>query len=114
MNYASTSESNPHIRLLLIGPYPPPYGGIAMTIFDLKHYLLAQGFSDIHVLNIGESRNISQENISGGGRLTYLWTLFTYSISGYILHIETNGHNFKSWLSALICALAGIFNYRKT
>jgi glycogen synthase len=33
---------------------------------------------------------------------------------GYLIHLETNGHNLKSWLSALICSAAGYLNGRKT
>lgn len=108
-------QTEPKLRLLLIGPYPPPFGGIAMTIFDLKHYLESRGFSQIRVLNVGESRKAkSSEYVSISGYLDYLLKVFSYSISGYILHIETNGHNFRSWLSALICAMGGVLNGRRT
>ena len=43
-------------KLLLVGPYPPPYGGIAMTVFDLQQYLLEQRACHVEVLNIGEGR----------------------------------------------------------
>jgi hypothetical protein len=38
----------------------------------------------------------------------------SFARRGYLIHLETNGHNFKSWLSALICAMAGYLNGRKT
>jgi len=89
-----------------------------MTIFDLRHYLASQGFSNVSVLNINKiSKNRDAKNpdyLSASGQLNYLWKLVAHSMSGYILHIETNGHNFKSWLSIFVCVMAGVLNGRRT
>src|SRR5438067_2378888 len=102
------------LKLLLIGPYPPPYGGIAMTVFVLRHYLLVHDRCEVVVLNIGERRHEeSNESLSTKGPLDYLWKVLRFAFQGYIIHLETNGHNFKSWLSALVCSVAGTLNGRK-
>jgi hypothetical protein len=44
------------VQLLLVGPYPPPYGGIAMTVFDLQQHLRDHNSYSVEVLNIGEGR----------------------------------------------------------
>jgi glycogen(starch) synthase len=103
------------LKLLLVGPYPPPYGGIAMTIFDLRRYLLRQQVGEVIVLNIGEGRQAkSQEFTPVQGELDYLLQVAKFAWRGYTIHLETNGHNFKSWLSALVCVLVGLLNGRKT
>ncbi|WP_447986175.1 glycosyltransferase family 4 protein [Nitrospira sp. Nam74] len=102
-------------KLLLVGPYPPPYGGIAMTVFDLQQYLLAQRACHVEVLNIGEGRSvINGECIGVRGALDFFHKVMSFARRGYFIHLETNGHNLKSWISALICSAAGYLNGRKT
>jgi len=50
------------LKLLLVGPYPPPYGGIAMTMFDLRRYLVGREVGDVIVLNIGEGRRVPSDD----------------------------------------------------
>ncbi len=40
--------------------------------------------------------------------------LCVHAVNGYIIHLFTNGHNLKSWLSAFACSLIGLLNGRKT
>jgi glycogen synthase len=102
-------------KLLLVGPYPPPYGGIAMTVFDLQQYLLEQRGCDVEVLNIGEGRAvINGQCIGARGALDFFHKVMSFARRGYLIHLETNGHNLKSWISALICSVAGYLNGRKT
>ena len=109
------SQDDPKLKVLLVGPYPPPYGGIAMTVFVLRHYLISQDLGKVVVLNIGERRNEkSDESLSTKGPLDYLRKVIKFARQGYIIHLETNGHNLKSWLSAFICMLAGYLNGRQT
>src|SRR5437764_6786249 len=103
------------LKLLIVGPYPPPYGGIAMTVFVLRHYLRAQDLCEVVVLNVGERRrDTGDESLPAKGMFDYLWKVIRFALHGYTIHLETNGHNFKSWLSALVCSVAGILNGRKT
>src|SRR5205823_6727886 len=86
-----------------------------MTVFVLRHYLRAHGLCEVVVLNIGARRNErSDESLSTKGPLDYLWKVIRFALHGYTIHLETNGHNFKSWLSALVCSVAGLVNGRKT
>ncbi len=102
-------------KLLLVGPYPPPYGGIAMTVFDLQQYLLGQRTCHVEVLNIGEGRAVINDQFIGAkGALDFFHKVMSFAGRGYLIHLETNGHNFKSWISALICSAAGYLNGRKT
>jgi hypothetical protein len=86
-----------------------------MTVFVLRHYLRAQDLCEIVVLNIGERRRETiDESLPAKGLFDYLWKVNRFALHGYTIHLETNGHNFKSWLSALICTMAGYLNGRKT
>ena len=109
------NKTDRKLKILLVGPYPPPYGGIATTVFDLHHYLLDQNSWEVAVLDIGERRAIVRGNVlSTKGPWDYLRKIISFTVHGYTIHIETNGHGFKSWLSALVCAAAGLMNERKT
>lgn len=104
-----------YLKVLLVGPYPPPFGGISSTVHDLRQFLLAQPSIDVQLLNIGEGRAIPSENyLVANGPVGFMWTLLCFARRGYLIHLETNGHNQKSWLSALVCVLAGLFNRKRT
>jgi glycogen synthase len=67
------------------------------------------------VLNIGEGRaERNSQCIGSGGSFDFFHRVMSFARRGYLIHLETNGHNFKSWLSAFICAVAGCLNGRKT
>lgn len=101
-------------KILLVGPYPPPFGGISVQILRLQESLQRRGFL-CQVLNIGAYRS---EDIPGAisikSHIGFLWNLFDFARQGYIIHIVTSGHNFKSWLSALACSLAGLINRKRS
>ena len=101
-------------KILLIGPYPPPYGGVSVQVYELRKHLTQAGY-DCQVLNIGESRAIiSQDYVCAAGYAGFGWQALRFARKGYVLHLLTNGHNVKSWLSGLVCVLAGSVNRRRT
>jgi len=103
------------LKVLLVGPYPPPFGGISITVHDLQQFLLTQTSVHVQVLNIGERRAIPSENyLAVNGPVGFIRTALRFARRGYLIHLETNGHNQKSWLSALVCVLAGLLNGQKT
>ena len=110
-----TARSMPPHKILLVGPYPPPYGGLSVQLQQWQQYLQKTHGSSCEVLNISEKR---KEPVPGAwpvhGYLDFWRKLTKYARNGYLIHLFTNGHNFKSWLSALACALAGCFNHRRT
>ena len=102
-------------KVLLVGPFPPPYGGLAVQLCQWQRYLAATETYTCKVLNIGESRTMDLEGcISVTGNLAFLRQVFQYARNGYLIHLLTNGHNFKSWLSCVVCASAGLVNNRQT
>jgi glycosyltransferase involved in cell wall biosynthesis len=86
------------MRILLIGPHPPPHGGISVHVAGIHRQLTAAGVT-CRVLDMSLVR-------PGFG---FGWTVLRHALQGWTLHLHTNGHNVKSWLLALGCGLAGQF-----
>lgn len=93
------------MRILLIGPYPPPHGGVSVHVM-LASRALAQVGVVCRVLNINPRAAQSGKYIQPRGRLGLVRALLRHARSGWVLHCHTNGHNLKSWLLALACGLA--------
>lgn len=87
------------MRVLLIGPRPPPHGGISVHVEGIQRELLAAGVN---------CRVLDMSVVRPGFR--FAWTVVRHAVQGWILHLHTNGHNAKSWLLALGCGLAGQFH----
>lgn len=108
-----TAESN--IKVLLVGPYPPPYGGLAIQMNQWKDYLSKLQGYDCTVLNIGESRSTPIDGcIPTFGHWDFVKKLYKHCSDRYLIHLLTNGHNGKSWLCACVCAVVGLRNKRRT
>lgn len=87
-----------HMKILLIGPYPPPHGGVSVHVSGIHLQLMAAGVQ-CRVLDTGRDRP----------GLGFGIVLLRHAWQGWTLHLHTNGHNLKSWLVALGCGLAGQF-----
>ena len=110
---AHTPDSR--IKLLLVGPYPPPFGGISATVHDLYQFLRKQAGVDVSVMDIGENRHVEgTDHIRVTGVVDFVMKVCRFARKGFVVHLETNGHNSKSWQSALVCAIAGLFNGHRT
>ena len=70
------------MRVLLIGPRPPPHGGISVHVEGIQRELLASGVN-CRVLDISLVRP--------GFR--FGWTVLRHAVQGWTLHLHTNGHN---------------------
>jgi glycogen synthase len=102
-------------KVLLVGPYPPPYGGNAIQMCAWLRCLAEIGSYECCVLNIGESRRGQIEGcISVYGLVDLLKKLWGFAHEGYIIHLHTNGHNFKSWLMTLACVALGMPHGKRT
>jgi glycogen synthase len=84
------------MRVLLIGPCPPPHGGISVHVSGIHRQLLAAGVT---------CRVLDMSRVRPGFRFGL--TVMRHAFTGWTLHLHTNGHNLKSWLLALGCGLAG-------
>jgi glycosyltransferase involved in cell wall biosynthesis len=84
------------MRILLIGPRPPPHGGISVHVFGLHRQLKAAGMK----CDVLDTSQIDS-------RLRFAMKLARYAATGWTLHLHTNGHNRNSWLLALLCGVMG-------
>jgi len=48
-------------RILILGPFPPPYGGIASQIGNTVPYLVEAGFERIHLVSWGREDSLVEE-----------------------------------------------------
>jgi glycosyltransferase involved in cell wall biosynthesis len=100
------------MKVLLIGDYPPPYGGISVHVQQLADFLRRQGVA-CAVLDIAPGSDPKPGAIRVNGSLGFLRTLIRFYRKGYVSHIHTNGHNFKSWLAIAVTAWSGFFFGRR-
>jgi glycosyltransferase involved in cell wall biosynthesis len=82
-------------RALLVGPRPPPEGGVASHVRALAALLTASGY---RVARVDPHRS------PGGGRGAWLLALMEAHARGQIVHAHTHGHGRSGWLLALACA----------
>lgn len=87
--------------LVLVGPYPPPWGGIAVHLRALQRLARKQGIP-VRVFDTGEGhlkRDGSDEVFRGGGALGLASAV--RGAHGAPLHVHISGNNSKAWLVAL-------------
>lgn len=83
------------MKILLIGPCPPPHGGISVHVSGIQRRLKQAGV----VCEVLDSNNAARAGFAA--RLAqYVW-------GGWTLHVHINGHNWTSWALAMECGLAG-------
>lgn len=100
------------MKIVLIGDYPPPYGGISVHVQQLSR-LLTQSGADCRVIDIERGTEPKEGAIRVGGYVDFLRKLLRFSSQGFVSHIHTNGHNFKSWLAIWVTTWAGFLFGRR-
>ena len=93
------------MKVLLIGPYPPPYGGISVHVALAQEELRREGI-ECRVVQIDRSAPDSGLNIRITGGLELVQIVFSHARQGWIPHVHINGHTIKGWLVALACGIA--------
>src|SRR5688500_8016303 len=84
------------MKVLLIGPLPPPHGGISVHVASLSKQLTAAGVQN-EVLDLSRVTNW----------FAYAFKLIRYARRGWTPHFQANGHNWKSWMLALSSGICG-------
>jgi len=90
-------------RLVLVGPYPPPWGGISVHLRSLRA-LAGRAAIEAEILDVGEghgARTGADRIHDGGSRLRFLSGLARTVRRGDAVHVHTSGNNAKAWLVAL-------------
>jgi glycosyltransferase involved in cell wall biosynthesis len=110
MTAAERPAAGEPIKLLLVGPCPPPHGGISVHVAT-AHRLLARSGARCRLLDTGGHRRPGGGRGGRAGRAAAALLRLAARVrrgarDGWTLHLHTNGHNPKSWLVALACGLA--------
>jgi glycogen synthase len=96
------------MKILLLGPYPPPHGGISVHVCELRKQLRASGV-ECQVVNVDPRAPESSEYVGVRSGVSLYHTLLAYARRGWCLHVHINGHNRNSWLIALTAGFASLF-----
>jgi glycogen(starch) synthase len=103
------------VNVLVVGDYPPPYGGLSVQISVLRSRLADRPGYRCRVLDIGRSRRRRRpECLAARNALDFSAKLLWHAARQYVIHLHMSGHNVGSWLAAFACATAGLCNRRKT
>lgn len=91
-------------KMMIIGCYPPPFGGQSVHIKELHTFLKNQGI-DAKVLNIGIGRKTpGRDYFTVRNPFDFIMKLIFFSLKGFAFHLHTHGHSFKSWLLVSVCS----------
>lgn len=93
--------------LLLIGPYPPPHGGISVHVAAIERLALRTGVP-CRVLDAGGHRpaGTAAAGRDRRSRLGLLAETRRLARRGWLVHVHVSGHAARSWLLALACGAA--------
>ncbi|HVP39852.1 MAG TPA: glycosyltransferase family 4 protein [Candidatus Saccharimonadales bacterium] len=91
----------------IVGPYPPPYGGVSVGIQRLARYLEARGV-DLLVYNEAGPSFPERRVVGAGGPRRLLWRLFTAG-PRRILHYQS-----PDWRMRCLVALWGLLTGRRS
>src|SRR5262249_3457213 len=84
------------MKVLLVGDYPPPYGGIAVHIQQMFGFLRGRGIT-ARVLNIGKGDSTDPEAVSTHKAWRYAFEPSRLSAQGWLAHLHVSGYNSKAW-----------------
>lgn len=92
------------MRVLLVGDYPPPHGGVAVHVQQLHGYLRERGV-ETKVLDIGKGGRAAPDVIPVRTPGQYALQLAGFLREGWTVHLHTSGNNPKSWVLAATAAV---------
>lgn len=87
------------MRVLLVGDYPPPYGGVSIHVQQLHGFLRSQGV-EAKVLDIGKGGRPAPDVVPVKSPALFALRLAGFVSSGWAVHVHTSGNNPKSWVLA--------------
>src|SRR3954470_7103544 len=94
------------VKVLQVGDFPPPAGGVATHVEELFRAVRARG-GESQVLDIGKGQLPADGVNAAGSMPSFAARLTARAARGYRIHLHTSGANPKSWLLAQACAAAG-------
>lgn len=102
----------PGVRLLLVGDFPPPLGGVSVHVRALAQAARKAG-AHVTVLDVGKGQHDEEGVIASGRAVRFAVSLATLAASHELLHVHTSGANARSWLlAAAVGAAARVTGHR--
>src|SRR5712692_1858524 len=96
----------PEMKILLVGDYPPPSGGVATHVEELFRAVRARG-GECEVVDIGKGQ-LPADGVTPAGSVARFSTLLAARAArGFRIHLHTSGANPKSWALISVCLAAG-------
>ena len=95
------------MKVLLVGDYPPPYGGVSIHVQQLHGYLRGCGV-EAKVLDIGKGGRPAPDVIPTRSPAHFALRLAGFISSEWTVHVHTSGNNPKAWvLAGMVGGLPG-------
>src|SRR3989442_13673072 len=82
------------MKVLFVGPYPPPHGGISVHVWS-AHALMKRAGQQSSVLNVDTRAPESNAYIKISGGFDLLRELVRHVSTGWHFNVHTNRHNPK-------------------
>src|SRR5262245_55109719 len=92
------------MKVLFVGPYPPPHGGISVHVSS-AHARMKRAGQQSGVLNIDPRAPESHSYIKISGGADLVRQLVRHAWNDWLLNVHINGHNAKGWAIALVCGI---------
>ena len=96
----------PEMKILLVGDFPPPGGGVATHVEELFRAVRARG-GECEVLDIGKGQLPAEGVVPAGGVTRFSALLASRVARGFRIHLHTSAANPKSLALISVCAAAG-------
>lgn len=101
------------MKILQIGPYPPPVGGWSFHIKVFKKYLDSLNIPN-DVLDIGENRTVKgRECVDVQGIVDYSEKVFAYCKQRYCIYVHLNGNSVVGIVLTVIAQLIALITFQK-
>lgn len=94
------------MKILVVGDYPPPYGGIAVHVEQLHRFLRREGIES-RVLDIGKGGRPDPDVLPVRSRAGYASQLLRFASRGWLTHLHVTGDNSQAWLAIASVVAAG-------
>ncbi|MFZ5469173.1 MAG: glycosyltransferase family 4 protein [Myxococcota bacterium] len=92
------------MKVVLVGDYPPPPGGVAVHVRQLFDYLREKG-ADVKVLDVGKGGHEGDGVYSARTPKTLVAQLSRLASSGHLVHLHTSGNNSMAWMLAAVVSV---------
>ena len=96
----------PGMKILLVGDFPPPSGGVATHVEELFRAVRARG-GECEVLDIGKGQLPAEGVTPAGSIARFSGLLASRAANGYRIHLHTSCANPKSLALITVCAAFG-------